>query len=123
LEEKDTAAVRAVLERYVDATFRADLEGLRSTFHPEAFMAGYLGDALIVGSPESFFADIGSRPAMATTGAPYEADIADIHVAGRVASARVEESGFFGQTGFINYFHLLDVGGGWKIVSKTFQTV
>ena len=86
-------------------------------------MAGYLGDELIVGSPEPFFSDIGSHPPMATTGAPYKADIADIHVAGRVASARVEESGFFGQTDFVNYFQLLEVSGDWKIVSKAFQTV
>jgi hypothetical protein len=122
LDEKDAAAVRAVLERYCDATYRADVEGLRSTFHPEALMAGYLGDELIVGSPESFFADIGSHPSMATTGVPYKADIADVHVAGRVASARVEESGFFGQASFVNYFQLLKAGGDWTIVSKTFQT-
>jgi len=86
-------------------------------------MAGYLGDQLIVGSPESFFTDIGSRPAMAETGAPYEYEVAGIHVAGRVASARVEESGFFGQASFVNYFQLLNDGGRWSIVSKTFQTV
>ena len=47
---------------------------------------------------------------MLETGAPYKADIPEIHVAGRVASARVEESGFFGTASFVNYFHLLDVG-------------
>ncbi len=117
------AAVRAVLERYVDATYQADVDGLRSTFHPEALMAGYLGDELMVGSPEPFFADIGSNPSMAETGAPYKADIAAVHVAGRVASARVEESGFFGGASFVDYFQLLNVGGDWKIVSKTFQTL
>ena len=123
MEEKDTAAVRAVLERYVDATYRADVESLRTTFHPEAVMAGYLGDDLVVGTPEPFFADVGSHPSMLETGAPYKADIAEIHVAGRVAGARVEESGFFGTASFVNYFHLLDVDGDWKIVSKAFQTV
>jgi len=123
LEEKDVAAVRAVLERYVDATYRADVKSLRSTFHPEAVMAGYLGNDLIVGTPEPFFADVGSHPSMLETGAPYKADIADVHVAGRVASARLEESGFFGTASFVNYFHLLSVDGDWKIVSKAFQTV
>ena len=114
--------MRAVLERYVDATSRADVESLRSVFHPVALMAGYLGDDLIVGDPEPFFSDLGSHPSMAETGAPYEAAIVDIHVAGRIASARVEESGFFGATSFVNYFHLLEIKGEWKIVSKTFQS-
>jgi len=60
---------------------------------------------------------------MAESGAPYKADVSAIHVAGRVASATVEESGFFGAMSFVNYFHLLNMEGDWKIVSKTFQSL
>ena len=122
MDEKDPAAVREVLERYIDATYRADVESLKSLFHPAALMAGYLQDDLLVGGPEPFFSDLGSHPAMAQTGAPYKATIEDVQVAGRIAGARVEESGFFGATSFVNYFHLLEVKGEWKIVSKTFQS-
>ncbi len=86
-------------------------------------MAGYLGDELMVGTPEPFFSDLGGHPSMAESGAPYKAAIEDVHVAGRIASARVEESGFFEATSFVNYFHLLKAEGEWKIVSKAFQTV
>ena len=122
-EENGEAAVRKVMEEYVDATFRADVGVLRSTFHPAASMAGYLGDDLLVGTPEPFFDDIGSRPSMAGSDAPYKADVSAIQVAGRVASATVEESGFFGAMSFVNFFHLLNVDGDWKIVSKTFQSL
>ena len=39
----DVAAVRAVVERYVDATYRAEIAQLRGTFHPGAAMSGLLG--------------------------------------------------------------------------------
>ncbi len=122
MEEKDLATVRRVLECYIDATYEADVERLKSLFHPAALMAGYLGDDLVLGDTEPFFSDLGSHPSMAETGAPYEAAIEDVDVAGRIASARVEESGFFGATSFVNYFHLIEVKGEWKIASKTFQS-
>lgn len=117
------AAVRAVMERYVDAVFRADVDTLRGLFHPAAVMSGYLGDTLLAGSPEPFLVDVSSRPSMEASGAPYRAEILDVHASSLTASLRLEETGFFGQFSFVNYFHLLRVDGEWKIVSKTFQSV
>jgi hypothetical protein len=117
------ALVRAVMERYVEAVFKADVTTLRSLFHPAAVMSGYLGDTLLAGSPEPFLADVGGRPSMEASGAPYTADILDIHASSLTASLRLEENGFFGVASFVNYFHLLSVGGEWKIVSKTFQSI
>ncbi len=117
------AAVRAVMERYVEAAYGADIQTLRSLFHPVAVMSGYLGDTLLAGSPEPFLADVGGRPSMESTGAPYKADILDIHASSLTASLRLEETGFFGVASFVNYFHLLKVEEEWKIVSKTFQSV
>jgi len=122
-EEKDVSAVREVMERYVDATFRADVDAVRNTFHPGASMAGYLGEDLLVGTPGPFLTDIGSRPSMAESAAPYKADISSIHVSGRAATATLTESGFFGVMQFVNYFHLLNVDGDWKIISKTFASL
>ena len=119
----DVAAVRAVVERYVDATYRADIEQLRSTFHEGAAMAGYLGDDLLVGTPEPFFADMGSRPSMSGSGTTFKAQITSIQVAGRAAAVTLEEDGFFGVFRFVNYFHLLKVDGEWKLISKTFASL
>ena len=122
-EVGDVSAVREVMQRYVDATFRADVVTLRNIFHPGASMTGYLGDDLLEGTPEPFFADLGSRPSMAESAAPYEAEISSIDVSGRAATATLNESGFFGVMRFVNYFHLLNVGGDWKIISKTFASL
>jgi hypothetical protein len=124
IDQTDGAAeARAVMERYVDAVYKADVETLRSLFHPAAVMSGYLGDTLLAGSPEPFLADVVGRPSMESTGAPYKAHMMDVHASSLTASLRLEETGFFGVANFVNYFHLLKVDGEWKIVSKTFQSV
>jgi hypothetical protein len=117
------AAVRAVMERYVQAVYKADVETLRGLFHPAAVMSGYLGDTLLAGSPEPFLLDVGGRPSMESTGAPYTSQILDVHASSRTASLRLQETGFFGAYSFVNYFHLLNVEGVWKIVAKTFESV
>ena len=122
-ESGDTTGVRDVMERYIDATYRADVEALRSLFHPEASMTGYLGGELIMGGPEPFFADIGGRPSMAEAGDPYRGEIVAMHASGHVASAVIEQSGFFGAGYFVDYFQLLAIDGKWLIVSKTFESL
>jgi hypothetical protein len=123
IEVSDVSAVREVMERYIDGNLRADVEALRQAFHPGASMCGFLGDDLLVGTPEPFFADIGSRPSMADSGAPYNAQITSIQVSGRIASVTLEESGFYGVMRFTNYFGLLNVDGKWSIISKTFASL
>lgn len=117
------AAVRAVLDGYAEAVLRADVESLNRLFHPAAVMNGYLGDDLLVGTPQPFLADIGGRPSMADSGAPFKTEWTAVHVSGRTATATLEENGFFGSGRFVNYFHLLLDGGEWKIVSKTFESL
>ncbi len=121
-ETEAAAAVRKVMERYCEAVYRADVATLRELFHPAAVMSGYLGDDLLAGSPEPFLEDVKGRPSMRTMGAPYAAQILDIHASPRCASLRLEETGFFGVFSFVNYFHLLKVGEEWKIVAKTFES-
>jgi hypothetical protein len=122
-ESSDTTGVRTVMERYIDATYRADVATLRSLFHPQATMTGYLGGELILGGPESFFADIGGRPSMAEAGDPYKGEIVATHASGYTGSAVIEQSGFFGAGYFVDYFHLVKIDGEWLIISKTFETL
>jgi hypothetical protein len=122
-DKKAEAAVRVVLDAYAKAVYEADVETLKKTFHPAAVMNGYLGDKLLVGTPEPFLADIGGHPAMADSGAPFKTEWTAVHVSGRTATATLEENGFFGSGHFVNYFHLLLDGGEWTIVSKTFESL
>ena len=122
-DDRDAGEVLAVMKRYTDAAFRGDADGLRACFHADAVMSGLLGDQLLMGSPEPFFTDIGGHPSMESAGALYEPTVVSVDVLGRVASVRVDETGFFGAMSFANWFHLLKGDDGrWLIVSKAFMT-
>ena len=69
-KDRDVRDVREVAERYIEATYRGDVEALRGCFHKSAVMSGYLGDELLTGSADRFFRDIASAPSMRSTGAP-----------------------------------------------------
>ncbi len=117
------SAVQAVMELYVDAVFNADVDTLRDLFHPEASMCGYLGDNLLIGTPEPFFQDLATHPSMAKNNDPFKGEISCVAAEGRAATATLMETGFFGTGSFVNYFHLLNIDGEWKITSKIFATL
>ena len=121
--EDGPGAVRAVMERYVEAVYRADIATLRELFHPQASMSGYLGDDLLIGTPEPFFLDLGSRPSMAESGHAYEGTISNVEAMGKAATATLVEHGFFGAFDFVNYYQLLFIDGEWKILSKAFSAI
>jgi hypothetical protein len=121
--ENGKSAVQAVMERYVDAVFNADVATLRDVFHPGASMYGYLGDKLLMGTPEPFFQDLATHPSMAKNNDPFKGVLSDVAAMGRAGTATLVESGFFGSGNFVNYFHLLNFDGEWKITSKVFASL
>lgn len=121
--EDGPGAVRAVMEKYTEAVFNADIDTLRTLVHPGAFMNGYLGDDLLVGGIEPFYEDLQSRPSMAEAKDPLETQISGVEVNGRIATATLVETGFFGAGKFANYFTLLFIDGEWKILTKTFASL
>jgi len=116
----DIEQVSATLEKYIQGSFNADVALLKTIFHPQAAMFGYLGPNLLAGSPEPFFAHLASAPSHAAQGKPYRARVAGIDVSGNTASAKLVEDGF-ADLDFVDYFHLLKVDGKWLIVAKTFH--
>jgi len=123
MEKSDLEQVSAVIQRYVDGTYNADIALLKSVFHKDACMNGYLGDQLITGTPEPFFEDLASGPSMKEKGDPYDARITSLSVTDRIASAVLYESGFRGSFTFEDHFQLIFDEEKWQIISKTFTTI
>lgn len=121
---EELAAVKETINKYIDGSFKANVDLLKSLFHEDARMAGYLGDRLLVGGPEPFFEDLKSRPSMYEKNEPYSAEIIYINITGAIANVILYEAGFFGEACIENHFHLIkDKSGEWKIIAKTFTTV
>lgn len=109
-------AVRAVVEQYIDGSRRGDAALLRSIFHPNAVMVGWLNGKLLDGSPEMFFQMADGHPQPAS----YQATVADVRVTGRSATATLVEQGFAGLD-FVDCFHLIEADGKWRICAKLFS--
>ena len=117
----DEQSIRAVIGRYADGMRTGDVETLRSAFHEQAILCGYLEADLIAGPIATLYDWVAANPAPAATGDPYGCDILGIYRTARVASAAVRETYHHGTA--IDYFHLLKVGDTWSIVSKLWDAV
>lgn len=114
----DVEQVRHVIQAYIDGSERGDVKLLRSIFHPNALMSGYIKGELGIGSPEPFFEAVVNAPNVQGD-EPYSANIANIEVAGFIASATIVEKQMLGMN-FVDYFHLIKEDDKWSIVSKTY---
>jgi hypothetical protein len=117
----EKAAVEAVLDSYIDACRRGDVDLLKEIFHPDAAMNGYLAGSLLVGGPEPFFEAVAGNPSPAETGAAYSAVVENVAIDGHQATGIIREKGFLGMD-FSNHFQLLQIDGSWKIVAKLFES-
>eukprot|EP00415_Alexandrium_ostenfeldii_P001266 UN1266 len=120
----DVAAVRAVMDKYVEGTWTANAALLKTIFHETAVMNGCVGKHLMLGTPQPFYDDMaklaGKGESFQARGLPYRGGIVTIHVYGQTAEAVVQERGYAGTLAFTDAFHLIKVDGDWKIVSKLF---
>lgn len=115
----DVAAVRSVLDTYIDATASADAERARPLFHPRALMSGEFKGRVGVGTPDAFFASLEGAAARPPTADGYIGRIQSLEICGMTATGAVVEERLFGLS-FVDHFHLLKVDGRWLIVSKLY---
>lgn len=119
----ETLKVKQVMQNYMDGSYQADIEKLKSAFHPNAVMNGYLGPECVLATPAAFIDDIASAPSMASQKDAYQAEIESIRIEGNVAAVVVSETGFRGSATLVDFFHLIKTDGEWKIISKLFTTL
>ena len=111
---------RAVIQEYVDACSAGSAERLRAIFHEDALMSGYMMGEYLMGSPEPFFQALENPPPGVEAGGDYTGEITSVEISGPIASITLKEAGFMG-INFTDYFHLAEIDGEWKIISKTFN--
>jgi hypothetical protein len=111
--------IRATIQNYTEGTYEGDAKKLKASFHEKSVMNGYLQGQLMLATPDPFISQMCESP-IKDTAAEYHSEITTIAIDGQVAAVTLVETGFPGGMGFTNYFHLIDDGSGWKIISKTF---
>ena len=101
---------------YAEGMRTGNVEILKKGFHQRAILCGYLGDEMIAAPIEGLYDWVASNPAPSETGENFGCAVLAIEVTGRVAAATVRETSHEGDV--IDYFHLLNDGNQWLIVSK-----
>jgi hypothetical protein len=122
MSSEQEAAVRKVIQQYMDGTYKGEVDSLKACFHPGAVMNGFFSGKLLIGSPEPFFQEIAGNPSMTSANVPYTGEITSVEVFDKAASVTLKEKGFGGSINFTNFFHLLKIEDKWLITSKTFIT-
>lgn len=119
---QDYEAVKELLDRYFDAVGRADVEELKTIFHPQAAMYGYLGVDAVLGTPDIFYADLQSKPSMKEQSIDCRCVIKRIEILGSIADAVITVDNFYGAASVEDHFHLVKLDNAWRILCKTFTT-
>ena len=115
---QETLEITKVLEDYIRGTRQGDAELLRRIIHPDAMIAGWFGNDLLVRRPNGFIA----RVAESDAGEGYQACVASISVLGKTAVGVVQEDGLWDDQSFINQFHLIrNEEDRWVITAKLFH--
>lgn len=118
-ERADEAAIRATLNRY----FSGKADTMATAFAPGANMI-YVRDSLIIVPIPEFIARIRNQEKQAA-GQPRQDNavkrIASVDIAGNAAIARLETER--GERLVVDYMSLLNIGGEWLIVNKSFDMV
>lgn len=114
---KHTTSPVAVIEAYAQATRTRDIALLKSIFHGNAVMTGWLGSDFLCGGPEPFYAALETND----VGEDYTSETVHIAVNGRIATAETSERNLLGLS-FTNYFHMAELPDGtWRLTSKSFR--
>ncbi len=112
----DREAIAATLQHYIDGARSGSGERMKPAFHADATIFGYIGADLFSGEIQKLF-DWNDENGPA---ADIQVRVADIEVAGSVATARLEIDDWTGHR-FTDLFTLLKTGDRWQIVNKVFH--
>ena len=115
----DIEAVRAVVQKYVDACAAADASWLRAALHPSWTMYGV--DALgtdVASTVNDFVTWVAEQPPPVD----YRAAITHVDVSGVVASVTVVEENYYGLD-YVICFTLVRYGAEWALVTKSYSQI
>ena len=112
----DRQAIERVIQQYISGGISGRGDDMKSAFHKDATIFGYLGPEFIGGPIQGLFDWVDQNP----PAAGLQGAIAAIDIGETVALARLELDNWGGHR-FTDMFTLLKVDGEWKIISKVFH--
>lgn len=112
----DYAAIRRVMEQYVESARQGKSEIMRKVFDDNEIMYAQVDGKISGGPIQLLFGGIDSRP----PSADVVTEITSIQVYETIANARVESKNW-GGTSYSDMFLLIKDAEGWKIIAKIYH--
>jgi hypothetical protein len=109
-------AIARTVQQYIDGAKSGRGSDMKSAFHQDATIFGYVGADLLAGSIQQLF-DWNDQNGPATE---IQAQIVNIDLIDTVATVRLELDNWT-EHRFTDLFTLLKVKGVWKIMNKVFH--
>ena len=112
--------IQDCVNKYYESLLASDASGIRSVFHPNSRITGYLPDGLHEMTLDEFAGFVESQqPSPNEAGADRMLEILTCEIAGETAGVRIRES-YLGMI-FIDTFSVLKIEGRWLIYNKLFH--
>jgi hypothetical protein len=116
----DESQIKDVIQTYFDCMYESSGDKVRSAFHANAKITGYLEDGLHQMSVDDFAGFVESQqPSPKEQGASERIDILSLEIAGNTAAVQVRDD-YLGMT-FKDSLLILKDDGRWSIYSKLFH--
>ena len=112
----DQVGIAQAIQHYINGAKSGSGDDMKLGFHSQATIFGYVGDDLLAGPIQQLY-DWNDANGPATE---LQARIANVDIAGTVATVRLELENWTGSR-FTDLFTLLKVDGAWKIMNKVFH--
>ena len=110
--ESEQAAIRQVIQHYLDVTDKKDAEGIKKAFHPDTKFMSVGKNGLNQMSLDEWWGRISRIPGKVER----TSQVTVLEVSGLAAVVKVD----FGRSK--DYLSLLKINGEWKIVNKVLST-
>ncbi|WP_321923943.1 nuclear transport factor 2 family protein [Paraburkholderia guartelaensis] len=117
----DSNEIVELVQRYFDATWRGDVEQLRTVFDPRAIVAGEVNGQPYYKTIDEYLAGVAIRKSPAELGEPVETELLMLDVQQNIATAKlhVRMLGF----NYYNYFSIMRQRDRWLVITKTLTNV
>jgi Putative lumazine-binding len=117
----DHAAIKAVIQTYLDGLYEGDADKLAAAFHPTSALAQSTDSGIQVTPRDAWLAAVRTRPSPKSQGAARGDEILSIDIAGPTM-ALVKLRCQIPPRYFTDQLSLLKIDGRWQIAQKVFQT-
>jgi Putative lumazine-binding len=117
----DHAAIKAVIQTYLDGLYEGDADKLAAAFHPTSALAQATDSGIQITPRDTWLTAVKGRPSPKSQGAVRGDEILSIDVAGP-AMAFVKLRCQIPPRYFTDQLSLLKIDGRWQVAQKVFQT-